>query len=108
MTNHTNVLTFDTAEISNSKGKGILALPTYEADIFAEPVEQIEGKKRPSHRVYGPAPKGSLIEIGQIWKNTNQSGDTFFVFKSKQLSVEAYLTKNRETDDEKIMTILLS
>ena len=102
----TNIITFETDDLANARGKGSISTLDFDVDVEAIPMNS-DNEKAPTHRLYGLSPRGHRIEIGGIWrKYATHTGAEYFTLNIRQYNFNANLGRAAHQDDHKVQAVI--
>lgn len=105
MTNLTNFIKFEKKDFPKSFGEGRISTLTTDVDLVIKPTKNTK-ENAPSHHVYAKSPRGFEVQVGGIWKKTNQQGGTYYTISIKRMKFNANLGKFAGQDDELVQAII--
>lgn len=104
--NITNFIQFESDDIENAKGKGLISTLDRDMDITVVPFAS-EKPNAPTHRVYSKSPRGYDIEVGAIWKRKNkEDGGEYLNLSIKRLGYQANLGRMAGQDDPALQAVI--
>ncbi|TCT29721.1 DUF736 domain-containing protein [Martelella mediterranea] len=91
----------------NGTLEGNIAALDFDFDITGEELNSTN-PKAPVYRLYGVSPRGRKIEVGGIWRQTNQNGEEYLQLTAATPSraFRANLGKFPGQDDGDLMTVI--